>query len=55
MLAPDFTVTALDGNQFTLSQQRGKVVGLHFWGTWCTPCVKGFPAMKAIHERVKQR
>ena len=54
-LAPDFTVTTLDGANFTLSKQRGKVVLLHFWATWCTPCVKGLPAMKTFHDRIKQK
>jgi peroxiredoxin len=54
-LAPDFTVSTLDGANFTLSKQRGKVVLLHFWATWCTPCVKGLPAMKTFHDRMKRK
>ncbi|HOX58264.1 MAG TPA: redoxin family protein [Candidatus Paceibacterota bacterium] len=54
-LAPDFTVTTLDGANFTLSKQRGKVVLLHFWATWCTPCVKGLPAMKTFHDHIKRK
>jgi len=54
-LAPDFTVTTLDAKTFTLSRQRGKVVLLHFWATWCTPCMKSFPALSAFHDRIKQR
>jgi thiol-disulfide isomerase/thioredoxin len=54
-LAPDFTVTTLDGAKFTLSEQRGKVVLLHFWGTWCGPCVKSLPALKRYHDHLKQK
>lgn len=54
-LAPDFTVTTLEGAKFTLSEQRGKVVVLHFWATWCSPCVKGLPAMKTFRNHIKQK
>lgn len=37
-LAPDFTVTMLDGTQRSLSSLRGSVVLLNFWATWCPPC-----------------
>jgi peroxiredoxin len=37
-VAPDFTVKMLDGKKITLSQQRGKVVLISFWATWCPPC-----------------
>jgi peroxiredoxin len=54
-LAPEFTVTSLDGNQFKLSEQRGKVVIVHFWGTWCTPCVKALPDLQAAHAALKEK
>ena len=38
MLAPDFTVQMFDGKQITLSNERGKVVLVNFWATWCPPC-----------------
>jgi thiol-disulfide isomerase/thioredoxin len=39
----------------TLSEQRGKVVLLHFWGTWCTPCVSSLPGHKTSHDRLKRK
>ena len=36
--APEFTLTTFDGEQFTLSEQRGNIVVLNFWGSWCGPC-----------------
>jgi peroxiredoxin len=37
-VAPDFTVTMLDGRVIKLSELRGNVVMVCFWATWCPPC-----------------
>lgn len=38
-VAPDFEGTDLDGNPLRLADLRGRVVVLHFFAAWCTPCV----------------
>jgi len=43
MTAPDFTAPTTDGGEFTLSDQRGEVVLLDFWGAWCRPCRNSLP------------
>lgn len=42
-VAPDFTLSLTDGNIFTLSQNRGKVVMLQFTASWCGVCRKEMP------------
>ena len=34
----DFAARALDGGNYRLSEYRGDVVALVFWGTWCGDC-----------------
>jgi peroxiredoxin len=38
--APDFTVQMINGETITLSDLRGQVVLLNFWGPGCPPCIK---------------
>ncbi|MCX7671472.1 MAG: redoxin domain-containing protein [Anaerolineae bacterium] len=49
--APDFTLTTVAGETFTLSALRGRPVILTFWATWCPPCRAELPELAAAHER----
>jgi peroxiredoxin len=48
--APDFALDDLTGKRVTLKEQRGKVVFLNFWATWCPPCIQEMPTMEKLHQ-----
>ena len=41
----------LAGGSYSLAADRGKVVVLNFWGTWCAPCVSETPQFDTIYRR----
>ena len=49
-IAPDFTLTTLDGNQVSLSDYKGKKVLLNFWATWCSYCRSEMPEFQELTE-----
>lgn len=48
IVAPNFTLTNLQGKTVQLSDYKGKIVVLDFWATWCGPCKASFPKMQEI-------
>ena len=51
----DFTLAELGGKTWTLKEQRGKVVLLNFWATWCPPCRKEMPDLETLYRQFKDR
>ena len=51
----DFTLSDLDGAKWTLKEQRGKVVALNFWATWCPPCRKEMPDLETLYRQFKDQ
>ncbi|TET19669.1 redoxin domain-containing protein [Candidatus Bathyarchaeota archaeon] len=49
-VAPDFILTDIDGNSFSLSDYHGRVVLLNFFATWCAPCVYQIPHLAEINR-----
>jgi peroxiredoxin len=47
----DFTLTDLQGKNWTLKDLRGKVVLVNFWATWCPPCRKEMPDLDALYQK----
>lgn len=47
---PELRVTTLDGPVFDLSAKRGQWVVVNYWATWCSPCLKEMPDLRAFAE-----
>ena len=52
--APDFTLRTVQGDLFNLSDYKGKVVLLNFWGTWCGPCRREIPDFNKLHDKYQK-
>ncbi len=47
--APEFRLPAPNGQYVSLADLRGKVVMVHFWATWCPPCVEELPTLAKLY------
>jgi cytochrome c biogenesis protein CcmG, thiol:disulfide interchange protein DsbE len=52
---PPYRALSLAGDSVTLAAERGKVVLLNVWATWCHPCRAEIPELRSIHEAYKAR
>ncbi|TAE70254.1 MAG: TlpA family protein disulfide reductase [Bacteroidetes bacterium] len=39
----------------SISELRGKVVLIDFWASWCGPCIRSFPKVKALYDTYKSK
>ena len=49
--AVDFTLSDVEGNNYSLSDFKGKVLYLDFWATWCGPCTKESPHFESLAKK----
>lgn len=53
--APAFSLLDLNGQVHRLSDYRGKVVVINFWGTFCPPCREEMPAIQKQYEKWREK
>lgn len=53
--APAFNIDTMDGAKFDLASQKGKIVVLDFWASWCGPCTMALPIINEVTSSVKDK
>jgi thiol-disulfide isomerase/thioredoxin len=53
--AASITGTAFSGKPFSLAKLHGKPVFINFWGSWCAPCRREAPELKAFSRTLGNR
>jgi peroxiredoxin len=51
--APDFTLRTNEGSNLRLQEQRGQVVLLNFWASWCGPCKLEMPHLNRLYDKYR--
>lgn len=50
---PDIVFRTPEGGSLRLSEERGSVVVLNFWATWCPSCVAEMPSLQGLYNKKK--
>lgn len=51
----NFTAEDFNGNEFTLSDYKGKYILLDFWASWCVPCRQLNPHLKQLFNNYHKK
>ena len=50
--APNLDTVNMKGDVWSLSKQKGQVVFVNFWATWCAPCREEMPSMQRLYAKL---
>ncbi len=50
---PNLILNNINGQKWSLHEQRGRVVLLNFWATWCAPCREEIPSLVRLFDKYK--
>ena len=53
--APELPIFDKSGKKTDLAKQKGKIFIVHFWATWCPPCVEEIPALSRFWDKYRTR
>jgi len=54
-LAPGFSLPSVESGQVSLAGYEGRPVILHFWASWCPPCIEEFPSLVELEREFRDR
>ena len=49
--APNFTLKSTAGENLNLVEQRGQIIIINFWASWCGPCRKEMPMLQSFYSK----
>ena len=52
---PQFSGSALDARQLSMTEHRGMVIVLNFWASWCLECRSEMLALEQVHREFSSR
>ena len=52
--APSFSIRDENNQAMDVGDQKGKVLFINFWATWCPPCIAEMPSIHTLHQQFRE-